>query len=249
MKGRTKKEMTQQWMVRLEGLVMDPATQIRGQTSAGTIREYREAMRTGTEFPPVVVARVAPDDETKGFILIDGWHRVLAAQALGLIQINARVTDEADPKRYRWLAAQGNRSHGLRLTLKDRREVFRAYVQAGEHRTGRGSKIKPAREMARDLQGIVSDRRIPEWMRQDFPKIYRAMTGSGLEQDTEGEFGKKDMDETYSQLATAALDQFKASYHAIKDWGQRQTLLKTMLRAAEGLAGGRGLPVITPDEF
>ncbi|MDW9354624.1 hypothetical protein GOA97_01920 [Sinorhizobium meliloti] len=236
-------------LIRLDSLVMDPVTQIRRETCKKTIKEYQAAMRAGAEFPPITVAQVDPEDETKGFILIDGWHRVLAAKALGLIQINARVISETDPKRYRWIAAQGNRSHGLRLSREDKREVFRAYVKAGEHRTGRGTRIKSAREMARDLQGIVSDRRIPEWMKQDFPKVYRAMLGSGLEQNPEADFGKKDMDETYSQLATAALDQFKASFHAIKDRSQRQGLLEAIVRTAEDVSGGRALPVITPDEF
>lgn len=236
-------------LIRLDGLVLDPATQIRSETSRATIKEYQEAMRAGVEFPPITVTQADPEDDARGFILIDGWHRVLAAQALGLAQINATVISETDPRRYRWLAANGNLSHGLRLTRKDRREVFRAYVQAGEHRTGRGTRIKSAREMARNLQGIVSDRRIPEWMKQDFPKVYRAMLGGGLEENPDANFGWKDADEIYAQLATTALDQFKASYHAVNDPGQRQHLLEAITRAAQEVAGGRMLTVLTPEEF
>jgi len=235
--------------IHLDGLVMDPTTQIRGNTSSGTVREYQDAMRAGAEFPPITVAPVDPEDDAKGFVLIDGWHRVLAAQALGLVQIAAQVIPETNPRRYRWLAAQGNRSHGLRLSRSDKREVFRAYVQAGEHRTGRGTQIKPARQMARDLQGIVSDRRIPEWMKQDFPKVYRAMLRSGLEQNTEGDFGSKDMDERYTQLATNALEQFTASFMAIKDRDQRGELLEAIMKTAQKVAGGRTVPVIEPDDF
>jgi uncharacterized ParB-like nuclease family protein len=236
-------------LIPLDSLIRDPEVQIRKKTCKKTVKEYQAAMAAGVEFPPITVAMVDPEDASKGFTLIGGWHRVEAVQGFGRSHIKASVIPSTDPKRYRWMAAQDNLSHGLRLSREDKREVFRAYVKAGEHRTGRGNRIKSARDMGRDLQGIVSARRIPEWMRQDFPKVYRAMLGGGLEENPEADFGRKDMDETYSQLAAAALDQFKASYHAIKDREQRQGLLEAILRAADDVAGGRPLPVITPEDF
>ena len=114
------------------------------------------------------MTRVDPDDESKGFILMDGWHRVQATQLNGWNHIRARIISVASPKEYRWIAAKGNRTHGIRLTRADRREVFRAYVEAGEHRKGRRG-FKSAREMARELQGIVSHVYVPVWMKQDSP--------------------------------------------------------------------------------
>ena len=98
-------------IIRLDSLVMDPALQIRSSTSAATVAEYRDAMRAGVEFPPITVAAIDPMDDLKGFRLIDGWHRVLAAQKIGLRRISAAIVHESDPRRLRWLAANvdGNR--------------------------------------------------------------------------------------------------------------------------------------------
>ncbi|WP_156936359.1 ParB N-terminal domain-containing protein [Mesorhizobium sp. LNJC394B00] len=240
--------------IRLDGLVMDPATQIRQETNAATVKQYRDAMRAGAVFTPITVAPVDPQDPDKGFVLIDGWHRVTAVQALGGATIDAVVVTGATPNEYRWIAAEKNRTHGLRLTSADKREVFRAYVQAGRHRMeNRGRRVKSAREMARDLQGIVSDRRIPVWMQQDFPKVYRAMRAGGLEKNPGSDFGRKDRDVIHAELATTALVQFKASFSAIRSKEQQQALLVEITRAAQDVAkvatGGRELPAVIPEDF
>ncbi len=241
-------------IIRLDALVMDPALQIRSTTAASTVAEYRDAMRTGVEFPPITVAAIDPEDQMKGFKLIDGWHRVLAAKKLGIERFSATIVDESDPKRMRWLAATANRSHGLRLNRKDRRSVFRAYVQAGEHRhKDRGQRVKPAREMARDLQGIVSDRRIPDWMRQDFPKVYETMQKGGLEENPGADFGKSHPDERHIELANYSLAQFTAAFRATRSNVHRAELLNSITNAARDVSlitiGKDTAPTIEPDDF
>lgn len=107
--------------------------------------------------------------------------------------------------------------------------------------------------MARDLQGIVSDRRVPVWMKQDFPKVYRAMRDGGLEENPGADFGKKDRDQIHAGLATTALVQFRAAFAAIKSKGQQHALLTEITKAAQDTAklatGTRELPAIIPDEF
>ncbi|MES0129417.1 ParB N-terminal domain-containing protein [Mesorhizobium sp. M0029] len=240
--------------IRLDGLVMDPATQIRQETSTVTVHQYRDAMRAGVVFPPITVAPVDPQDPDKGFVLIDGWHRVTAVQALGGATIDAVVAVGAKPNEYRWIAAQNNRSHGLRLTSADKREVFKAYVQAGRHRMeNRGRRVKSAREMSRDLQGIVSDRSIPGWMLKHFPKVYRAMRAGGLEENPGSDFGRKDRDVIHAGLATTALVQFKAAFTAIRSKEQQHALLVEITRACEDVAkvatGSRELPAVIPEDF
>lgn len=240
--------------IRLDSLVMDPALQIRSGTSMGTVKEYRDAMRSGVEFPLVTVAAIDPADDLKGFVLIDGWHRVLAAKKIGLGRITATIVAETEPKRLRWLAAAANRSHGLRLGRKDRRSVFKAYVQAGEHRhKDRGQRVKSAREMAKDLQGIVSDRRIPEWMRQDFPKVYEAMQKRGLEENPGADFGKGHPDEHHLELAHHSLAQFTAAFRAITSDTYKTELvdsITTATRDATFIANGRDVsPTFMSDEF
>lgn len=241
-------------VIRLDSLVMDPALQVRSTTSTATVAEYRDAMRAGVEFPPITVAATDPKNVLKGFTLADGWHRVLAAQKIGLGRINAAIVDESDPKRLRWLAANANRSHGLRLGRNDRRLVFRAYVQAGEHRhKDRGQRVKSAREMARDLQGIVSDRRIPEWMRQDFPKVYEAMQKGGLEENPGADFGKDHPDVRHRELAHHSLAQFTAAFRAITSGVYKAELLDSITRASRDVAiittGEDVSPTFVSDEF
>jgi hypothetical protein len=235
-------------LIRLDALILDPETQIRAKVCERTIKEYVGAMRSGAELPAINIAPVDPEDASKGFILIDGWHRVLAARKLGLVHFKAIVVEETDAQRFQWMAAQWNRQHGLRLTREDKRRVFRAYVKAKEHRTGRGTRVKSASEMGRDLQGIASDKTILDWMKQDYPKIYRAMIGKGLEQEAGGLIAK-DMDKHFAHLATTSLDNFRASLNAVKDRGQRRGLLEAAMRMIDEVSGGRSLPVIVPDEF
>lgn len=242
--------------IRLSGLVMDPRTQIRTATCWPTVTEYQEAMRVGVEFGPITVCMVDEQDEAKGFILIDGWHRVSATQALGRTNIDAKVLLGVRPQEYRWLAAQGNRCHGLRLTRHDRRNVFRAYVQARQHREGnRGNRIKSAREMAKDLQGIVTDRRIPVWMKEDFPGVYRQMLKGGLAENPTADFGRKDVDPSLVQIATAKLDEFMATLRAITSDEVRievaRQITATAQDAVKVATGELTLPpaAITDDEF
>ncbi|MGH0253293.1 hypothetical protein NKY40_27675 [Sinorhizobium meliloti] len=251
--GRTAKEMrmkitdkqAREIEVRLAALVMDPATQIRLKVCDKTVKEYTEAMRAGDEFPAINVALVDPQDSEKGFILIDGWHRVLAARKLGLIGFKAIVVEETNADRFRWMAAQGNLKHGLRMTRKEKREVFRAYVKAKEHRTGRGTGIKSAREMSRDLRGFPSVTTLLKWMQQDFPKTYHAMMNSGLEDNTG--FVSKDMDQHYAGLAKNALNEWAAAINAVTDREQRQGLLEDLAEAVDAITGGRPLPTVIRD--
>jgi ParB-like chromosome segregation protein Spo0J len=64
-------------------LVIDPTVQIRRSNHEPTIRRYEEAFE---KLPPVVVV-VTPE----GKLLADGFHRVAAAERLGIGEIDARV--------------------------------------------------------------------------------------------------------------------------------------------------------------
>src|SRR5690606_27517375 len=135
--------------------------------SAGRPRRDADAMAAGQEFPPITVARIADGDAVRAFTLIDGWHRVKAAQAIRLGKIAAVVID-AKPNEYRWLAAKGNLSHGLPLARKEMRAVFRAYVKAKQHRNDKG-RLKSCREMSKELGGRPSRATLPTWFKADFP--------------------------------------------------------------------------------
>lgn len=237
---------TRNLSVRTDSIVQNAMTQIRTKgVHSEVVKEYREAMRQGTELPPLTVVQVDPKDDERGFILIDGWHRLRAMRELERDYADVVVLPETDPNRYRWLAAKGNRSHGLRLTRADKREVFRAYIKAGEHRTGMigRNKIKSARQMAKELQGIVGDKQLAVWMQKDFPSVYRLMSA---EEGTEGMTEDEPFDmRKYRQAelakeAVIKLKEFKALMRAIKSkelkekiYGHAEVLLPGVIRKAE----------------
>ncbi|OHV26734.1 hypothetical protein BBJ66_01635 [Rhizobium sp. RSm-3] len=61
-------------------MVLLPDNQIRERMCFKTVRHYAELMRGGEKFIPIKIARVdAADEAPRGFVLVDGWHRVHAA--------------------------------------------------------------------------------------------------------------------------------------------------------------------------
>ncbi|MDR9774327.1 hypothetical protein RJJ65_16975 [Rhizobium hidalgonense] len=146
----------------LSALLLLERNQIREKTDWPTVKRYAELMANGTIFPPVRVALTDPTNATKGYTLVDGWHRVRATQEIGRGAISAAVV-AAEAHEIPWIAYEANRGHGLRLkmTMVERREIFRAYVKAGRHKTGRGRGIKSANAMGKDLVGVVMT---PTWL-------------------------------------------------------------------------------------
>lgn len=65
-------------LVQIADIVRDARLQCRVEVQQETVRAYAELLKDGTELPPVSLLRV---DEQ--LLLVDGWHRVAAAQAAG----------------------------------------------------------------------------------------------------------------------------------------------------------------------
>jgi hypothetical protein len=245
-------------VLELAALLMLQENQIRERTDRHTVRRYAEQMAGGATFPPVKVTLTDPTDKTKGYTLVDGWHRVEATKVNGGRTIVAEVVT-ARLEEIAWLAVVANKAHGLQLKLTRavRRGIFRAYVRAGKHRTGRGRKVKTASEMAHDLNGIVSRRQLPSWMAADFPAIYKAMNGNGLEEQDLGGPKERDMDEEYAKAAQAALDEYEACMRAMKDNRKARKVLaiaaSTVLEVAASVNGKREWPkpasVSSVDDF
>lgn len=84
------------------------------------IHEYTESMRAGAKFPSPLVAF---DDESKNYVLLDGWHTTQADKRCGNKAIACEVS--AEP-RARWLeiATQRNSGHGHRLSVQDKVRVI-----------------------------------------------------------------------------------------------------------------------------
>lgn len=211
--------------VSFAALMLDPDMQIRRTgTDPRTVKRYGREMAAGAEFPPPVVVPVDPQDATRGYILIDGWHRVEAMQSRGRKEATVKVlANETDRRRWKWLAATANLRHGRPLSRSDCRECFRAYVRAGEAReSGRRGYVKSARQMARELGGIVSHPTLLKWMRADFPRTYARMDSKERKtvENPTANFGMTDTNEDIARVASAGFDQVRAAFNglAAQEW-------------------------------
>jgi hypothetical protein len=114
--------------VAISRIKINGGTQIREALyDNATLEEYRDAMEAGATFPPIFVV-----EDGDNLWLVDGFHRVAAAQALGRKTIDANVR-EGTLEEAQWLACSANR--GLLRNHKDKRA---AIVAALKHPRSRG---------------------------------------------------------------------------------------------------------------
>ena len=150
--------------------------QVRGSTNGSTVNAYRKAMMNGERFPPLSVAEV-----NGALILIDGFHRRVAYEALGFDEAEVEITPCASLDEAEWLAFQANMRHGLPLKGKAYRPAFRSYIRAGKH-IGPTGKLQSYREIAGALVS-VSYSTVRRWTEADFPNLFSAMAGGMDEAD------------------------------------------------------------------
>ncbi len=82
------------------------------------VKEYAELRRLGIELPPIVIFR----DNDGVHWLADGVKRLAAECAIEGTRITADVR-KGDQSKARWFACGANRTHGQRLTAKDRKRA------------------------------------------------------------------------------------------------------------------------------
>ena len=116
--------------------------QTRDGLANAVVKDYAESAKAGSKLPPVTVIRevapAAPDPAAPApvspipspqssipkYYLVDGYHRVAAAERLGLTTIDAEVIDGDFTAALR-LALKANAEHGLRRTNADKRNALR----------------------------------------------------------------------------------------------------------------------------
>jgi hypothetical protein len=211
-------------LVPIARLIVDPAMQVRTRLNSETVERYAEALRQSENperrFPPVQVAILG-----QAWHVVDGFHRIEAARAVGLERIAVEARPAATLEEARWRAGAANLTHGLPLRRPELREVFRRFVRAGGHRRAgvrpwRGMGPEPPearrrrflsyREMATALGGIVPTRTLIRWMHADFPSVARALKeGEGRGGLREPKAAQGGADEA-AKAALAGLHAFEA---------------------------------------
>src|SRR5947209_2577247 len=100
--------------MRLDTIRVDPALQPRtGGIDPGHVLALEES---AGRWPPVVAVQWEGE-----YVLVDGFHRLCAAQNLGLEAIEVRLVDLSPGQPIWALAFELNAAHGRPLSLADRR--------------------------------------------------------------------------------------------------------------------------------
>ena len=101
--------------IKLDEIIVDGGTQTRAALNEDTISDYAEAMTEGAKFPTVVVFASGT-----AYLLADGFHRFMAAQRCGWVEIDADVRKGSKQDAIKY-SLGANNVHGLRRTNADKR--------------------------------------------------------------------------------------------------------------------------------
>jgi hypothetical protein len=113
-------------------------------------------MRDGDKFPPLDVFAIAGE-----YILVDGWHRYLAAKQVGIgeFAVNVHAGTQADAIKF---AISANAAHGLPRTNKDKRcaveRAVRMFPDNSDRKIAEFAKVSQpfVGEIRRQLKGVIS---------------------------------------------------------------------------------------------
>jgi uncharacterized ParB-like nuclease family protein len=110
-------------ILNIKNIRTDGETQARSEINSAAVAEYTEAIKGGSEFPPVVVFHDGAE-----YWLADGFHRFHAHRDAGNASIHAEV--KQGTQRDAILYSLGaNATHGLRRTNADKRKAVETLLQ------------------------------------------------------------------------------------------------------------------------
>lgn len=123
--------------------------QTRVGIDMATVEEYKEALLSGAEFPPIVVFF-----DKLYYYLADGWHRYEAYAAARIDGIPATVY-EGSRRDAQLYALGANASHGLRRTNEDKRRAVELMLEDDEWRQWSAREIARVCRVSHDLVARV----------------------------------------------------------------------------------------------
>lgn len=195
-----------------KSILQSKALKVR-ELDPNTVAAYRKRKEAGELPPPVKVAAVKEDGETRLY-LVGGWHRMAAGALItrpgsGGVEVHALAAPMSMPEA-RLQAVHDNRNHGLPLRSKDRPLILEAYIAAHRHRTKAKAPGQP--RGFRSLSEIAAATGIPKttvhrWINERWPALHRAMAG-----DQEGNLEPSGGDYKVAPAGRARLDEVLAEY-------------------------------------
>jgi hypothetical protein len=182
-------------------------------------------MRRGDGFPAITVASL----DGRLYVL-DGFHRVEAALLAGIPELNAKIaklTEKAADRE----ALKANTQHGLNLNQKDKRNIFRIYLERGDHLRLDGSP-KSLRQMQKDLEFIVTHGTIRNWLKAEGITPAVDLNDPQPLPEPDSRFISPGLDEFEEALAYA-----EELFHQLDDPEQPEAMYQ-LLGVADRLANG-----------
>lgn len=199
--------------------------QHRDKNSRTVIRDYRNKYRNGEAFPPLTVAEI-----NKGMFLIDGFHRFWALWRIygpdAPKTIPVEIFQCKDTKEALWIGAQKNMRHGLRLTTKERRNIFNIYVQAKMHWKEYRKEYKSWRQIGKD-HGI-DHKTAQMWMKEDHRKIWQNMTGKDGHDMQDVDTGKRIKPWTLAEFALECATEIFRTTQGIQKESERLEVIRAV---------------------
>lgn len=114
--------------VKIEKIIVDMGFNLRGELDKQLISEYQETLDV---MPPVTIY-----DTERGYILVDGFHRLAAAKQKELDEINADIKQGSVQDALAF-ACIANLKHGKQLTSQERQNAIRQYIKLNVGKSNR----------------------------------------------------------------------------------------------------------------
>lgn len=102
-------------VVKLKSIKLDKSVYPRAKVDWVTKSRYYNAMKSKAEFPPICVAKA----KFRGYILIDGAHRLEAMKDIGETHCQAEVLDGLSKKELYLEAVRRNIGHGRQFSTQE----------------------------------------------------------------------------------------------------------------------------------
>lgn len=221
--------------VDLSDIVRDARYQVRTKLQAATVRAYANAMKAGAAFPPITLARLGG-----ALVLLDGFHRVKAAEVAGVTHLRAVVVS-CSPEEAAWRAAEANLSHGLPLSRAALRGAFRAFMRARMYRQGKHGLLS-LRDIALRLGGTIHHETVRRWMQRDYPGIARRYAGEAPPKRREAALPTAE--DVLAETAGAAIANAVAAARGLRCPALRSILAEHLESALRDITEGRPAEVL-----
>lgn len=131
----TERGVTFDWSPGLSLFNIDRESSLRNQARVGAplidevVERYTVAMEKGDQFPPIIVYQSG-----KRYVVIDGNHRVAAADRAELGELDAYIVKKASPQQTSVLTYEANTRHGEPTSMVERERQALHLIELGASR-------------------------------------------------------------------------------------------------------------------